>query len=786
MHVVESERLLVQHGQLVRTLVLPASDVGEMLVVALRFAVGELVLQAEVRTAGFLTRQSIVTKQRRKVEECRHAPSFLKLHVDTLRAAHNLDIVPELIADGRQFLDGIHERLLRAPHADILPDELAEFAVNLVRCLGAFDVHHLLDARLHSLLGLLELGRSRGHTAGLLGGEVSREGGGNDEVAIRETLHESGSAEAVRSVVGEVRLAEHVQTRDGGHEVVVHPETAHGVVRSGVNHHRLLVGIHIGDLLVHFEEVAVLAVDPLLAHAGDGVLEVEEHAATGGSYAAAVVAGFLGGAGGDIARSEVAEGGIFALQIVIALALRHVGCLHFAVANFLRYFFALWYPDATIIAQGFGHESQLALVVALHGDAGGVDLREAGIGEVGAFLPAGAGSAHVAAHCIGGEEKHAPVAAGSQQHGVARVALDFACHEIAHHDTLRMTIHHHEIHHLRARVHLDVSLADLLLHGLVAAKQKLLPGLTAAVECALQLGSSERAVVQETAVFTSERHTLCYALVDDVAGNLGEAVYIGLSGAEIATLHRIVEKAVDGVTIVLVVVCSVDTALCRDGVSATRGILVAEALDVVAQLGQCSGGGTTGESAAHDENGIFAAVVGIDELSLALVFGPLLLNRPVWDTGIGHVITFRELDVFHVGRGGRGLVKDTGENRQRNGDEAAADYQREKHGYDVVERAHLARAQTEGLHHALHSVADVHEQAANGDDVGYAAHRVLEAEHDVFIAVGGVAVEGELPEVQQQEAENHHAGDDHGARRERRFQRTFLLVVRTGIVVFVL
>ena len=50
---------------------------------------------------------------------------------------------------------------------------------------------------------------------------------------------------------------------------------------------------------------------------------------------------------------------------------------------------------------------------------------------------------------------------------------------------------------------------------------------------------------------------------------LCEAIHVCFARAEVATLHGVVEQAIDAVTITLVVLCCVDATLCRDGVGAT-------------------------------------------------------------------------------------------------------------------------------------------------------------------------------------------------------------------------
>ena len=65
-------------------------------------------------------------------------------------------------------------------------------------------------------------------------------------------------------MVGEVGFPDSEEPGYGGHQLVVYPDTAHGVVDSGVDHHRGLVGIVVGDLLVHLEEVAVASLYDVL------------------------------------------------------------------------------------------------------------------------------------------------------------------------------------------------------------------------------------------------------------------------------------------------------------------------------------------------------------------------------------------------------------------------------------------------------------------------------------------------------------------------------------------
>ncbi len=257
------------------------------------------------------------------------------------------------------------------------------------------------------------------------------------------------------------------------------------------------------------------------------------------------------------------------------------------------------------------------------------------------------GGGHVAAHGVGAQVEHVAVAAGAQHDGVGRVALDLTGDEITGDDAAGLTVLHHELEHLRTRVHVDLALADHAHHLLVGAQQQLLAGLAACVEGAGHLGAAEGAVGQQAAVLTGERHALCGHLVDDVGRHLGQAIRVRFAAAVVAALDRVVEQAVRAVAVVLVVLRGVDAALCGDRVGPTGRVVEGERVDVVAELGQrgrCRGSGEPG--ADHDD--LELPLVGrVDQLDVELVLVPFLGER-----AIGNVAVERAVRVDGGGFGG--------------------------------------------------------------------------------------------------------------------------------------
>ncbi len=160
--------------------------------------------------------------------------------------------------------------------------------------------------------------------------------------------------------------------------------------------------------------------------------------------AAALVAHRLGRTRRHVARHEVAEGRVAALEVVVALGIRNLRG-RTLVALVLRN------PHAAVVAQALGHQRQLRLVVAAHRDARRVDLREAGVGEVRAALVRAPRGRHVRVDGVGREVEHRAVAARAEQHGLALVRLELAGDQVAGDDAARLAVDDDQVEHLAAR-----------------------------------------------------------------------------------------------------------------------------------------------------------------------------------------------------------------------------------------------------------------------------------------------------------------------------------------------
>ena len=491
----------------------------------------------------------------------------------------------------------------------------------------AVDRQQALDALLDVRLGGAEGVGLRGEGLAEVTGEVVADGVGDDEVAVRQSLHQRARPQAVGAVIGEIGLAEGVEAGDVGHQVVVHPQAAHGVVGSRIDAHRHRVRIFAGDLLVHLEKVSIALFDGLPAQPLNSVLEVEVDAVLLRPHAPPRVYHRLGVAGGDVSGHQVAEARVLDLQEVVPLALRNL-VRRARVPRILRH------PDAAVVAQRLAHQRQLRLVIARGRNAGRVDLREARVGEQGAAAVRAPGGGDVRSLGIGRQVVDVAVATRRQHHGVAGVAVDLSGHQVAGDDAHGHPVVDDQVEHLGAGEHLHFAGGDLLLQGLVGAEQELLAGLAAGVEGAGDLGAAEGAVVEQAAVLAGEGNPLRRALVDDVERHLGQAVDVGLAGAEVAPFDGVVEEPEDAVAVVVVVLGGVDAPLGGDRVGAAGGVLEAEAPHLIAELGEAGRGRGAGEPGAHHQDREFPLVVGIDQLEMPLVLVPLLLDGTGGDPAV--------------------------------------------------------------------------------------------------------------------------------------------------------
>ena len=79
-------------------------------------------------------------------------------------------------------------------------------------------------------------------------------------------------------------------------------------------------------------------------------------------------------------------------------------------------------------------------------------------------------------------------------------------------------------------------------------------------------------------------------MVDDVDADFRQTVHVGFAGTKVAALDGVLEKAEDAVAVVAVVLGGVNPSLSCNGVCPAWGVVIGEAVDVIALLTESGGG----------------------------------------------------------------------------------------------------------------------------------------------------------------------------------------------------
>ena len=209
-------------------------------------------------------------------------------------------------------------------------------------------------------------------------------------------------------------------------------------------------GIVAREVFVHLEEVTVALAERVGAETLHSIGEVEIDATRTRADASPVVAHRLDRARSHVAWHQVAVTRIPALEEIVPLGLRDVlGAAVVACAE--------WHPDAPVVAQRLGHERELRLMCARGGQARGVELHEAGIGERRAAAVRPPDGRRVRGLGVGRQEVDVRVPAGRQYHRVRDVRLERARDQVARDHATRPAVDHQQIEHLAPGQHGDAA-----------------------------------------------------------------------------------------------------------------------------------------------------------------------------------------------------------------------------------------------------------------------------------------------------------------------------------------
>ena len=178
---------------------------------------------AEVSAARFTAFERIQREQFGELQVIGDAAGVFEALVQIVRRAGHRDVVPELVAQLRDFRQRPTKALFGPRHANVVPHDAPELAVDLANASRAFHRQQPVDVPLNPIRRFLERVVIRRHLRQHRTREVMTDRVGNDEIAVGQTLHQRTGAQAIGAMIGKVRLAEDVKAWNVAHQVVVDP-----------------------------------------------------------------------------------------------------------------------------------------------------------------------------------------------------------------------------------------------------------------------------------------------------------------------------------------------------------------------------------------------------------------------------------------------------------------------------------------------------------------------------------------------------------------------------------
>src|SRR5437763_11185579 len=252
---------------------------------------------AEMRAAGFVAGEGVETHQLREFQKIGHASGAFERLIELFAIAGHADPAvagPESFAQIGNFSECFFQPVFISRHSAFVPKERAELAMDRIKRALSVYLEKIVDLGADIAFRLLEFSVIVRRPLAHLSSEVIGKRVRQNEVTIGQTLHEGAGAEPVRSVIREIRFADHEQSRNVAHQVVVNPKPAHGVMDRGINSHWELVGVLASDLLVNLEQIPVAFADRFFAKSLDRVGKIEINAAPTRTDPSTFVANRLG------------------------------------------------------------------------------------------------------------------------------------------------------------------------------------------------------------------------------------------------------------------------------------------------------------------------------------------------------------------------------------------------------------------------------------------------------------------------------------------------------------
>lgn len=144
-------------GNIVRSLILPASYIEVVLIITLSFTLCCLVFLTEVSTTAFVSAQCVVSDKLTHCDEVIKVNCLIQLNVKTFSASRDEEVCFEFLAESIDLLKTFLKSFSSTSHTYIFPADMSEFLMDRINRTLTLNVHEVIYTIAYSLLYFCKL-----------------------------------------------------------------------------------------------------------------------------------------------------------------------------------------------------------------------------------------------------------------------------------------------------------------------------------------------------------------------------------------------------------------------------------------------------------------------------------------------------------------------------------------------------------------------------------------------------------------------------------------------------
>ena len=247
-------------------IVFPCRNKREVFIISECFTLRCLGFFSEVTSTRFCAFQGIFGKEFTQLQKVCYSKGFCQWFIKWIGSARHKNIFIKLFAQCFDFCYGFFKSFFVAWHSTFIPNNFSEFSMEIINRFCSLVIDKSIDLCSHIRLCFFKFrGVGRDWSCTDIICQIISDGVWQNKITICQALHQCRGTKSVGTMVRKVGLPYRKATWYCCHQVVINPNTSHGVVNSWVDHHRGFVRVLIDNFFIHLKQVAIFCFDDLFA-----------------------------------------------------------------------------------------------------------------------------------------------------------------------------------------------------------------------------------------------------------------------------------------------------------------------------------------------------------------------------------------------------------------------------------------------------------------------------------------------------------------------------------------